>query len=229
MLQSIDPIPHFNVKVAPKKPYNKDEIDAIQEQIDERTQYLLQYYPDVSMKIDVMLTNLYSQLNSYNLNPPAPALAPIQTIPNKPFDPVKTYCLNVLLAKRYDQLIKSNRFACCQIDTVLGFLNSELKQYDQYVGQIPDNIQNLVKTQIRSANDIFDSIPEYISDVLTDLYNKSDLYRLQTQTNMLTQTQTNMLTQPQTQQQTHRYPTRFQSKIKHSAQFKIRSSKNPKK
>ena len=55
--------------VAPKKPYNKEIIDAIQAKIDERITYLLETSPDVSMKIDTELSNLYFELNSYNFNP----------------------------------------------------------------------------------------------------------------------------------------------------------------
>ena len=67
-VESVDLSPLYPVIITAKKPYNKEVIDAIEAKIDERTKYLLQTSPDVSMKIDIILSNLYFELNSYNLN-----------------------------------------------------------------------------------------------------------------------------------------------------------------
>jgi hypothetical protein len=68
-VESVEAVYLAPLTVGPKKPYNKEVIDAIQAKIDDRTKFLLQTSPDVSMKIDTVLSKLYFELNSYNLNP----------------------------------------------------------------------------------------------------------------------------------------------------------------
>ena len=60
----------YPIKIFPKKPYNKVEIDAIRNKINERVEYLKTYEPIIYMRrqADIKLTNLYHQLNSYDLN-----------------------------------------------------------------------------------------------------------------------------------------------------------------
>jgi len=64
----------YPIKIVPKKPYNKVEIDAIRNKINERVEYLKTYEPKIYARrqADIKLTNLYHQLNSYDLNPPQP-------------------------------------------------------------------------------------------------------------------------------------------------------------
>jgi hypothetical protein len=64
----------YPVKIALKKPYNKGEIDTIRNKINERVEYLKTYEPIIYKRrqADLELTQLYHQLNSYNLNPPQP-------------------------------------------------------------------------------------------------------------------------------------------------------------
>ena len=76
MLQDNPPL-FINLAAFNKKPYDAVAIQYLHDLIAERTAYLDLYEPRAPKQIDIKLSNLYSQLNSYNLNPPA---VPVQTI-----------------------------------------------------------------------------------------------------------------------------------------------------
>jgi hypothetical protein len=61
---------YINQAAFNKKPYDKIVIVDLHAQIDDRYTYLNEHYPNMTKQIDIELTNLFSKLNSYDLNPP---------------------------------------------------------------------------------------------------------------------------------------------------------------
>ena len=215
---------YINQAAFTKKPYDEVIIADLHAQIDDRYAYLNEYYPNVPKQIDIKLTNLFSKLNSYNLNPPIqdidkPISMSLPYIPNKPYDPVKIYCLDVLYIIRCADLKNMYENPTYQIDTVLGFINSEINMYENPHHNYPRNIKTLVKSQIRSLYDIFSIIPDCLQDDLVGIFTKSKL-------NVVPK---NNKIKYHGLVAHHNYPTRYQTKLKQSVQFKIRSSKNPNK
>ena len=214
----------LNMAAFTKKPYDQVAINSLHAQIDERTAYLNEYYPNMPKQIDIKLTNLFSKLNSYNLNPPnqnsdKPVSLSLQIVPNKPYDPVKIYCMNLLYNIRLTDLEDMYVNPNFQIDTILGFINSELNMYDNPHHNYPRNIKTLVKKQIRSLYDIFSIVPGCMQYDLLDIFTRSEMNIVPKNNKIKYQ---GLIAQ-------HNYPTRYQAKVKQSVQFKIRSAKNPNK
>jgi hypothetical protein len=222
----MDASQYINQAAFTKKPYNEEVIADLHAQIDDRYAYLNEHYPNMPKQIDIKLTNLFSKLNSYNLNPPnqeieKPNNLSLPIIPNKPYDPVKIYCLDVLYIIRCADLKDMYVNPTYQIDTVLGFINSEINMYDNPHHNYPHNIKTLVKSQIRSLYDIFYTVPDCMQDDLLGLFKRSKI-------NVVNKPKNNKIKYQDLIAQ-HNYPTRYQAKVKKNVQFKIRSAKNPNK